>query len=564
MNTACLNCQSNFEITEEDLKFYDKISPVINGEKFAIPTPALCPLCRMKRRLAYRNDRSLYKTKSSLSGKDIISMYNPENAFTIYDQKEWWGQTWDAKEYGREFDFNRSFFDQFAEFKKIVPRFNVFNLDTENCDFVNYAPHCKNCYLIFGSWFNQDCLYGQTLNECKDCVDNLFLDKSELCYENIDGNSNYSSFFCQNCSSIIDCYFCYDCQNTKNCIGCYNLRNKEYYIANKPATKEEFERLKKELSSYQKLINSKNYFQKIIREQALHKAYTGTNNENVSGDFIFNCKNVRFCFSAYRSQDTAYSSRMFEQKDSYDFEGGGKGELLYENMSNDFSYLAIGCTTCEHLENCFYCDLCFNCQNCFGCIGLQKAQYCLFNKQYSKEEYENLLPKLIKKMQKDQEWGEFLPIKDSPFSYNETMAEDYFPLTKEETIKKGYKWQDEQPFVGTRHGAFLQSGASAQSVNIPDNIQDVTDQILDQVLICEISGKPYKIIKKELDFYKNFNLPIPRRHPDQRYKDRLALRNPRQLWNRNCFKCQISIETAYSPERPEKVYCEACYLKEVY
>jgi len=29
-------------------------------------------------------------------------------------------------------------------------------------------------------------------------------------------------------------------------------------------------------------------------------------------------------------------------------------------------------------------------------------------------------------------------------------------------------------------------------------------------------------------------------------------------------KCSKSIQTSYSPERPEIVYCEQCYLQEIY
>ena len=30
----------------------------------------------------------------------------------------------------------------------------------------------------------------------------------------------------------------------------------------------------------------------------------------------------------------------------------------------------------------------------------------------------------------------------SPFGYNETIAQDYFPLTREEALAKGFNWSD--------------------------------------------------------------------------------------------------------------------------
>jgi len=38
------------------------------------------------------------------------------------------------------------------------------------------------------------------------------------------------------------------------------------------------------------------------------------------------------------------------------------------------------------------------------------------------------VPKIIEHMQKMGEWGEFFPSSLSPFGYNETVAEEYYPI----------------------------------------------------------------------------------------------------------------------------------------
>ncbi len=81
---------------------------------------------------------------------------------------------------------------------------------------------------------------------------------------------------------------------------------------------------------------------------------------------------------------------------------------------------------------------------------------------------------------------------------------------------------------------------------------------------CEVTGKPFKIIRQELAFSIEHSLPIPTRHPDQRYRERMDMRNPRILHERTCQECQKAIMTTYAPERPEKVLCEECYRKIVY
>jgi len=100
--------------------------------------------------------------------------------------------------------------------------------------------------------------------------------------------------------------------------------------------------------------------------------------------------------------------------------------------------------------------------------------------------------------------------------------------------------------------------------DLPANIKDVTDDIVDKVILCEVTNRPYRIIKGELEFYRRHSLPLPRHHPDQRYIERMQKSNPRKLRDRQCGKCGINIKTAYAPERPEKIYCEQCYNKEIY
>ena len=176
--------------------------------------------------------------------------------------------------------------------------------------------------------------------------------------------------------------------------------------------------------------------------------------------------------------------------------------------------------------------------------------------KYSKEEYETLVPKIIEHMRSTGEWGEFYPPNISIFGYNETMAQSFFPLSKEEALGKGFQWCD--------YETKLEAEKTIPAIQLPNDMNDVPDDILNWAIVCEVSGKPFKLIKQELDFYRQQKLPLPRRHPDQRHYDRFAYKNPYKLWKRNCAKCEKEIMTSYAPERPEKVLCESCYLAEVY
>lgn len=227
-------------------------------------------------------------------------------------------------------------------------------------------------------------------------------------------------------------------------------------------------------------------------------------------------------------------------------------ERVYEGSVIGYNCTSISfCHMCnEEVYDLLYCMDCYHSSNLFGCSGVRHKKYCILNKQYSKEEYEELMPKIIEHMKSTGEWGEFFPIEISPLAYNETHAQDYYPLTKEQALEKGYKWKDKDP------KEYIES-----NYEISDRIDEVSDNITSQVLACKDCGRNYKIIQQELGFYKKQGIPVPVKCHDCRHYDRFKKRQPRSLWDRKCDKCQVQIFTTYSPERPEKVYCEQCYLK---
>ena len=134
----CKHCQQSFDITDEDSAFYDKVSPTFGGKKFSIPAPTLCPDCSQQRRLNFRNERKLYHRKCDITGQTIISMFSPDKPYKVYATKERFSDKRDAIEYGREFDFNKSFFQQFDELLKSVPQIALLQVGSENCDYNNF------------------------------------------------------------------------------------------------------------------------------------------------------------------------------------------------------------------------------------------------------------------------------------------------------------------------------------------------------------------------------------------------------------------------------------------
>jgi hypothetical protein len=540
----CAQCSSQFEVTDADRQFYAKIN---------VPEPALCPDCRQQRRYAIRDERNLYRRECDMCRKGIISMYSTDKPFPVYCPDCWWSDKWDALKYGRDFDFSKPFFDQFAKLQAEVPRIGVYLVNSQNCDYCNFVGDCKNCYLIFGPVYSEDCMYGSAYYS-KNCLDNLVTRECELCYECIDSRKLYNCLYCQDCYQSDHLLFCYDMQGCGECIACAGLRNKKYHIENKPYSREAYDAIKnkinfcdpKQMHGVKKKLDE-------IKLQIPHHYMPGNNVQNVSGSHIYNSKNTFHSFFSDRCEDCAYCMQVVDLKDCYDNNYTEENELCYEYLGMYGTKNTFFSTFSRHTYDVFYSEYCINGKYLFGCDGVRNKDYCILNKQYEKAEYERLKVRIIEHMKRTGEWGEFFPVSMSPFAYNETVAQEYFPLMKEDALRMGYKWKDPD-----------KKDYQPQTVIIPREIKDVPDNIINEILACADCGKNYKTLIQELKFYRSMRLPIPKKCPDCRHKERLALRNPHKLFSCACAKCGADIQTTYAPDRPEKVYCEECYLKEVY
>lgn len=553
---TCTNCHCAFSITEQDQAFYAKAGPNIAGKSYPLKAPTLCPLCRQQRRMARRNERKLYNRKCDFSGRPIISIFHPNTPFKVYESKVWWSDDFDGLQYGRDFDFSRPFFDQWAELQAAVPRLSLFGKNNENSDYSNHADQLKNCYLVLNGGLAENCLYGNWVVSCRDCVDCSYVDSCELCYQTCYSTNCYNCQYVWHSDHCSDSRFLYDCKGVSNSLLCVGLRNKSYCLLNQQYTKQEYDAKIKTLSlaSHAQLVGLQKQFEALLR-QSPHRALNIVSSEDCTGDNIFNSKNCVQCFYIDGSHDNKYCFDSLNITDCYDvYSAGFDCELQVETHACNRTKYSGFCNTCYDDNNIWYCDLCHNSNHLFGCIGLKGNQYCILNKQYSKEAYEALVPKIIEHMIKTSEWGEFFPISLSPFAYNETLAINAFPLTQEQVLSKNWPWYADP----------LGSGYQGERVTLPENINEVSDSILEKILTCEKCDKHYKLIRQELNFYRQHQLALPRECVECRYKERTAHHNRFQLYRRPCAQCHNTIETTYPPTDTTMAVCDSCYQKAVY
>jgi len=567
---VCQNCKSKFTIEPQDFEFYEKVG---------VPAPTFCPDCRAQRRIAIRNEMNLYKRKCDFSGKEIVSIYQPDSPYKVYQSKIWHSDKWDPMDYGKEYDFNKPFFQQFYELSLMVPWPNkFFDINSVNCDYCSGTFNSKNCYMsIVNTGENCSYVHGGRLNNCHDVHWTI---KGENCYENLDCTNNYNTFFAQYADNCIDSAFIYNCRNCQNCFGCINLRHKKYHIFNKPYSKKEYqEEIKKyDLGDFKILERIKKEFSQF-KLRFPHRFAFIYMAHNCAGDNIRVAKNCHYCFNtgALKEKDGTEDCKYIiggggNLKDSYDlFDGGTNAELIYESVTCGINLRNVyfSMNIVNNVYDIEYSNNCRSSNNLFGCIGLKHKKHCILNKQYSKKEYEELVPKIKKHMNdmpyvdkkgRVYKYGEFFPIELSPLAYNQTTAYEYFPLTEGQALEQGYVWYNKSK---------PEYKPTIKAQDISDDIKDVDDRILKEIIECEskdcCGSGVFKLIPAELKFYKKYSIPIPRLCFECRHQQRVKLRNPFKLWERQCMKegCNTKFQTTYSPERKEIVYCEACYQKEV-
>jgi|ERR1035437_8685195 hypothetical protein len=543
----CEHCGQNFIISEEELSLYKKVD---------IELPTLCFFCRMKLHLSFWMFGKFRKGKSDLSNNNLITVLPDKSRHPIYISTEWYGDKWDAMDYGMDYNKNESFFRQIQNLQEKVPRPHQNGAKNTKCDWCDDAWNCKNSYLSRSMIDCEDLFYSYRNLKVKNSIDMTICFECEKSYSSSDCHHSFGLFYSDHSRDCMESSFLYDCRNCSNCFMCWNLRNKSYCIKNVQYTKEVYkEKLKLfQLGSFSFIQSLKKDFEEIIKNKIVHRENFNLKTQDSDGDYLLDCRNCHNCNTISYSEDCYNCLRGSEQKSNIDADGCWNSELngncncCHDNYSLKYS----NWSSSRYSE---YMDLCIECEYCFGCVGLKKKKYCILNKQYLKEEYEALKSKIISDMSARGEYGKFFPYSMSAGPFNLSTSFLYFPETnKEDILKLGGYWEDASEI----------SAEGIPTSELPDDIKDVPDTIITQALICPETGWRFNVAQNELTFYRENNIPLPRLHFDIRTKRQLKYLTVLQSYPYKCFYCKKDIMAYYPPEWGyQKIACEECYKKNI-
>lgn len=549
----CKQCSLSFHIYTEDIEFYQMLR---------VPPPTLCPLCRKKRRFAHLlRLPKFFKKKCEAPGhcEEVITIYPPNTPHRVYDFSYWYSDAWDATDFGFAYNPSEKFFPQFRRLFFAVPHLPL-ERDPKGVD-VDYCLGGlggNNNYICSMAYDTENAAFCIDARFSRDIFDCNLIAYSELCYESI------AAYNCSRCvlivssSQCLDSAFLYDCKNCTSCFMSSNLRNRSYVFRNKQLTREEYG---KEINTLS--LNKRSVFQKQKKDFielvncSFHRFIQTRQTTDSVGDSLSECKNCYWVFRSEKSENVRYSDNVISVKDSMDVLNC-KGELNYEGTVNAGANLrfSLSVRDSSFLE---YSAEMNNCHYCFGCVGLKNKRFHIFNRPYEEKEYWKGVDDTKTRMLGTGEYGEFFPLSLGLAPYQNTYGQKDFPLSEEDAKHAGIPWYEEPP----SHFPLNMKTLSASEV--PDDVRNVQDDILECALICEKTGKPFRLIAPELSFYRRMSVPIPTVHPFERMMERVRFERQPRLFPSTCLKCGEKSYSAYNPEQQKnlKIYCEKCYLREM-
>ena len=289
------------------------------------------------------------------------------------------------------------------EFKRLystTPQISHWTRQSENCDYGDIIVVSKNSYMCFWSANLEGCFYCHESRKNNFCADCTFCEESELCYECIDCSRCYNSNFLQDSKQCTDCSFCYYCIGCTDCFGCAGLQRKQYYVFNKPYSKEEYFKKIAELKKLSREEILKNFEKVQLKTPRVFMHQM--DNENSFGDYLLHSKNCFWCFDSYLCEDSMYIFNANLERGTKDCVDCGPIANTFERCYDiAFCGYMFSCTHCYWADWCYDSSFLINSwemKNCYGCVYMKHKQYMFLNKPMAKSEFEKLTKRLDKEI----------------------------------------------------------------------------------------------------------------------------------------------------------------------
>ncbi len=544
-----------FEPSSREMEMRKKLG--VEGE------PKLHPVFRFMLLGAFWQHWNLHKRNCDKTGKSIISVFPQDCPYPVWQRNEWIKH---ADPPSAEFDPGKEFFAQLWELFRTSPIPHNLGAGNENCEYTDDWWYCKNCTLCHSGVECQDLRYCYRTIRVRDSQYCVFSFDSDTCVDLINCHTCNRVRYAYNAWQCRDSAFLYDCRNCADCLFCCNLRNKSYCIGNKQLTKEEYQRQRSAWDFHSRDVyeRGKAEFATMMKTKAWHRALFIDRSEGSLGNYLDECKDCdNAFFLSHKMQDCVNVLRGGEGcRDCLDAVSPYSSELVFNaTLPQDKSYEIRCCCDmiqCKYME---YCAHCFQCGHCFGCCGLVGKTYCLFNAQYTPQEYEKRKATVITHLKQKGTYGDFFPGSFAASPYEESLAGFYWPLSKDQAAKYGF-WLRGKPSERTPDA---QDAATIPDRSDPSTTLRAGSDIAQKVFWDATENRPFQIQAADVTFAQDLSIPLPYTYYMRRLQENFRwIPFNGTLRMTTCAKCKRQTQTGWPKEYDGRIVCENCYRKEVY
>ncbi len=539
-------------MTDEEIDWY---------KKFNVPPPTVSLPTRWKQHGSWFVGYQFWYQKHPETGKPIVGTIHPATGLKMLPDTEWF--TKDFTEKGIEYDPSAPFFAQFRALQVTVPAPAGRNHIEPKNSIAVVSQGDEDSYFVCACRSKRT-YYAHVALDVEDSAEVFSGNNIQNSFNVVHSSRIHNCQFIRESRDCMNSAFLFDCRNCEFCFGATNKRNKKYLWWNEQLSKEEWEKRKAEvdLGSRRVMDEQRQKFYELIRNQGIWPENFNENITDSTGEYLTKTTNVHesyLCeggtnfygcnFSYGDARDNAFVGYPVWSTNCYYACSAGRSNLV------KFSHLSVQCNDVE------YCSFCYNCENCFGCVGLNRKKFCIFNKQYSEEEYWKRLDELKCAMLDRGEYGEFFPTQFSPSYYRDASCIHWFGGTDEEMIKIGVN--DFDPESMEAIGQDLMDASKLHNVSeLPDHIKDLGPEWINAPMFDAVTKRRYAIVAPEVELYKRQNIAPPVKHAVGRMRDLWTQANMGSFTDANCAKCGKSVRVAKNTGHPERrIYCQADYLQ---
>ncbi len=530
-------------------------------KKFNVPPATVSPETRWKHHGVWYVGYQYWYQSHPETRKPIICTVHPATGIKVLPDKEWFEK--DFLSHGREYQLDRPFFEQWRELQLAVPMPASRN-HVEPVNSIAFVSQGDEDSYFVGASKTKRTYYAHAAMDVEDCAEVYESSKLQECFNVADSSRLHRCSFVRASYDCLNSSFLFDCRNCEFCFGATNKRNKKYLWWNEQLTKEEWEKRRAEVDLGSRAVVSEQMqrFRTFVRERAVWPENFNDHAIDSTGEYLFKTTRVMDSYLCGEGAiDQYFCNFSFGQSENNAFTGYPvNGSDMYSCASisgrrQKFCFLTI------RSENMEYCMLCYNCTDCFGCIGLQRKQFCIFNKQYTEEEYWKRVDALRCTMLDRGEYGEFYPAGFSPSYPGDSGAMYWFGATKEELKKMGV--MEFEPESLGAIGEELADPSKMRNVSeLPDYVRDLTDDWIGVPLFDPVANRRFAMIRPEVEFYRRMNVAPPTKHFTARLKDLWVEVNQGSFMETTCTACGKALRVAKNAGHPErKILCIEDYLK---